>query len=152
MPYNEPVEKAVYRIIDANFNRGREAARVLEEYCRFVLGNEPLTARAKQLRHQLCQAAAKLDAGRLIAARDSVGDVGRGMHVGDQMVRAAPRRVHRRLQAPEALRTLAETTAVVNAPAAQVFERCVSTPIRWRKTFSLQTMPQRDSAAFGCTC
>ncbi|MHC4546595.1 MAG: hypothetical protein ACYSYL_19120, partial [Planctomycetota bacterium] len=28
------MERAVYRIIDANFNRGREAIRVVEDYCR----------------------------------------------------------------------------------------------------------------------
>jgi len=36
--YNEDaMERAAYRIIDANFNRAREALRVMEEYCRFGL-------------------------------------------------------------------------------------------------------------------
>ncbi|MHC4361112.1 MAG: hypothetical protein ACYSTN_10050, partial [Planctomycetota bacterium] len=30
------MERAAYRIIDANFNRGREALRVMEEFCRFA--------------------------------------------------------------------------------------------------------------------
>ncbi|MBE0535835.1 MAG: thiamine phosphate synthase [Phycisphaerae bacterium] len=118
------MEKAVYRIIDANFNRGREAARVMEEYCRFFLDSGPLTARAKRLRHQLCGAVARLDAGKLMTARDSAGDVGRGMQVGDQMVRrqlgdaliAACKRL------TEALRALAETTAIVDAEVAGAFE------------------------------
>ncbi|MHC4286883.1 MAG: thiamine phosphate synthase, partial [Planctomycetota bacterium] len=38
----------LYRIIDANFNRGREALRVMEEYCRFGLNNPTLSAQAKQ--------------------------------------------------------------------------------------------------------
>ncbi len=36
------MEKSVYRIIDANFNRGREAARLVEEFCRFALNNPQL--------------------------------------------------------------------------------------------------------------
>ena len=30
------MERAAYRIIDANFNRAREALRVMEGYCRFA--------------------------------------------------------------------------------------------------------------------
>ena len=43
------MESAVYRIIDANFNRAREATRVIEEFCRFALNSELLTARALDL-------------------------------------------------------------------------------------------------------
>jgi thiamine-phosphate pyrophosphorylase len=122
--YNSAMEKAVYRIIDANFNRAREAARVIEEYCRFVLGNEPLTARAKGLRHRLCGAAARLDAGRLIAARNCATDVGRSMQVEGQMVRQDLGDVFaagcKRLT--EALRALGETAAVLDSEAAAVFE------------------------------
>jgi len=50
------MEKSIYRIIDANFNRGREGLRVIEEYCRFYLNNSQLSGRAKQLRHLLCDA------------------------------------------------------------------------------------------------
>jgi hypothetical protein len=46
------MERAVYRIIDANFNRAREAARVIEEFCRFALNSGLLTERAKQPRKQ----------------------------------------------------------------------------------------------------
>ena len=81
------MERAIYRIIDANFNRAREAARVMEEYCRFALESAVLSWRAKELRHRLSRAVDRLDARMLAAARDSAGDVGRGMTVGDQMVR-----------------------------------------------------------------
>ena len=38
--YNRAVmERAAYRIMDANFNRAREALRVMEEYCRFALNS-----------------------------------------------------------------------------------------------------------------
>ena len=41
------MESAVCRIIDANFNRAREAMRVVEEFCRFALNSTTLAARAK---------------------------------------------------------------------------------------------------------
>src|SRR5436190_2084907 len=41
------------RIIDANVNRAREAARVLEDYARFVLDDAGLSRSFKEMRHQL---------------------------------------------------------------------------------------------------
>src|SRR5205085_2899263 len=35
------------RVLDANFNRCREALRVLEDYCRFVLDDRFLTGQVK---------------------------------------------------------------------------------------------------------
>lgn len=70
------MERAVYRIIDANFNRGREAARVVEEFCRFYLNSAALTERAKRLRHELSAAINKLDAVQLLGGRDTLTDVG----------------------------------------------------------------------------
>jgi thiamine-phosphate pyrophosphorylase len=118
------MERAVFRIIDANFNRGREAGRVIEEFCRFSLNSTALTARAKELRHRLCKAVSRLDAQMLIAARDSNDDVGFGVQVAGQMKRAnlhdcfvaAAKRL------TEALRTLAEVTQTIDPSAAQVFE------------------------------
>ena len=72
------MEHAEYRIIDANFNRAREALRVIEDYCRFVLDSNPLSSRAKELRHQLCSAISCLDGLNLLTGRDTQGDVGIG--------------------------------------------------------------------------
>jgi len=119
------MERAIFRIIDANFNRGREAARLMEEYCRFALNSSELAGRAKKLRHQICDAVAKLDANILIAARDVHTDVGRGMTVQGQLERrnlydcftAAAKRL------TEALRALAETTQTLQPDVAKVFEK-----------------------------
>jgi hypothetical protein len=70
------MDNAAYRIIDANFNRAREGLRVIEDYCRFALNSKSLSARAKELRHQLCRTIGKLDSGKLIASRDTLADVG----------------------------------------------------------------------------
>ncbi|MHC4555681.1 MAG: thiamine phosphate synthase [Planctomycetota bacterium] len=82
------MERAAYRIIDANFNRAREAIRLIEEFCRFALNSKPLTERAKQLRHELSAAIGQLDAGRLLSSRDTLGDVGTGKTAEKQLARS----------------------------------------------------------------
>ena len=119
------MERAIFRIIDANFNRAREATRLMEEYCRFALNSSELTGRAKKLRHQICDAIGKLDPNMLITSRDIHTDVGRDMAVEGQFSRlnlsdcftAAAKRL------TEALRVLAETTQTLEPAVAQVFEQ-----------------------------
>jgi thiamine-phosphate pyrophosphorylase len=117
--------RAVYRIIDANFNRAREALRVIEDFCRFSLNSAPLTTCAKQLRHELSAAIGKLDAAQLIAARDTLGDVGVGTTVDNQFRRNDLRDCFtagcKRLT--ESLRTLAEMTQTINPEVAQTIEK-----------------------------
>lgn len=117
--------RAVYRIIDANFNRAREAMRVIEDFCRFSLNSAPLSTCAKQLRHELSAAIGKLDAAQLIAARDTLGDVGVGKTVDNQLQRSNLRDCFtagcKRLT--ESLRTLAEMTQTLNPTVAQTIEK-----------------------------
>ena len=65
----------VLRILDANANRAREALRVVEDYARFVLDDQPLCAELKQLRHDFSAAIAGF-VGEAILHRDTPGDVG----------------------------------------------------------------------------
>jgi thiamine-phosphate pyrophosphorylase len=119
------MERAVYRIIDANFNRAREAIRVVEEYCRFALNSAQFTERAKQVRHELSMTVGKLDAVRLITSRDTLGDVGVGGIVDNQLTREELKDCFtagcKRLT--EALRALAETTQTLDRSAAETFEK-----------------------------
>ncbi len=66
------------RILDANLNRANEAARVVEDYARFVLDHAGLANAAKSIRHRIQTAAASagLKTRALLAARDTAGDVG----------------------------------------------------------------------------
>jgi len=119
------MERSAYRIIDANFNRAREAARVIEEYCRFALNSKSLSERAKQLRHQLCRVVDSLDSNLLLSSRDTNNDVGIGQVVVDQYGRnelsdclaAACRRL------TEALRALSECAQSQKESVWQVFEQ-----------------------------
>ncbi|MBN1972036.1 MAG: thiamine phosphate synthase [Sedimentisphaerales bacterium] len=83
------MDSAVYRIIDANFNRAREALRVIEDYCRFGLNSKLLSGRAKELRHNLCSFIMQLDSGRLMASRDTLADVGVDLKVSGQNSRSS---------------------------------------------------------------
>ncbi|OHB61115.1 MAG: thiamine-phosphate diphosphorylase [Planctomycetes bacterium RBG_13_46_10] len=119
------MERAVYRIIDANFNRAREAARVVEEFCRFALNSAALSERAKRLRHELSACLGKLDTGRLLSSRDTLGDIGAGRHVDKQLERSDLKDCLtagcKRLT--EALRTLTEMTQTLDRSAAQILEK-----------------------------
>jgi thiamine-phosphate pyrophosphorylase len=126
IPYNQAImERSGYRIIDANFNRAREALRVIEDYCRFTLNCAPLSGRAKQMRHQLSSAIACLNAGQLLANRDTPNDIGIGQSIENAIGRgvlfdsltAACKRL------PEALRVLAETIRLDSPEIADQMEQ-----------------------------
>lgn len=118
------MEKSAYRIIDANFNRAREAARVIEEFCRFHLNSNPLSAQAKKLRHELSGYIAQLDQAKLLTSRDVPADVGIGTEVKNQLKRAD---LNDCLTAgckrlTEALRVLAEVIQGINPALAAKIE------------------------------
>jgi thiamine-phosphate pyrophosphorylase len=118
------MEKAVYRIMDANFNRAREAFRTMEEYCRFVLNDGILSGRAKQLRHQLSRIVSSMDTSAMLCSRDAQADVGKEIRVWGQMKRAtledcfaaAAKRIS------EALRMLAEVGQTIDPLLYDQFE------------------------------
>jgi thiamine-phosphate pyrophosphorylase len=118
------MERSGYRIIDANFNRAREALRVIEDYCRFVLNCVGLSGRAKELRHRLCAVIADIDDGRLLAGRDTPGDIGIGQKadsaIGRKNLKDTLTAACKRL--PEALRVLAETIRCESPAIAERIE------------------------------
>ncbi len=52
--------QGVLRIIDANSNRAREGARVVEDVSRFIIEDHGLAARWKNVRHRVSALSAKL--------------------------------------------------------------------------------------------
>lgn len=104
------MDAAAARILDANFNRAREALRALEDVARFALDAAELTESLKRARHALAAVAAALPAGELLAAREVAGDVGATIETPceyvrddrDSLVRANSAR------ATEALRSIEE--------------------------------------------
>jgi thiamine-phosphate pyrophosphorylase len=98
------------RIVDANLNRGREALRVLEDYCRFALDDRFLTGQVKESRHALADAAKRLPESFLLGGRETQHDVGTDVTAAGEYRRGSPREVAavnlKRLQ--ESLRSLEE--------------------------------------------
>jgi len=112
------------RAVDANLNRAREALRVLDDYCRFVLNDKFLTGRWKHLRHHLAEACSQLPSGELVASRDTLRDVGTEISTAGEYTRHTPADVAtanaKRLQ--EALRSLEEFGKILSPAFARTAE------------------------------
>lgn len=105
-----PDEVATARVIDAAGNRAREALRVAEDYCRFVLSDRYLTDELKRLRHDLAALLARLPEHHALDARDTLADVGTELHTASEVERRSAAQVCRAsfLRLGEALRSLEE--------------------------------------------
>ena len=119
------MNKAALRIIDANFNRAREALRVIEEFARFVCDDAPNSQIAKQLRHDLCQIIRQLPDLDLLSSRDTPGDVGTSIALPTESTRPDTTAV---LQAalkrlPEALRCIEEYAKIDFPKTARQIEK-----------------------------
>lgn len=64
----------IYRVLDANVNRLREALRVIEEYYRFIDERPAVCGRLKKLRHALADIEQSLGRRELLANRDTSTD------------------------------------------------------------------------------
>jgi hypothetical protein len=67
-------ENSIYRVLDANCNRLREALRVIEEYFRFIINREDAAIELKKLRHELVAIEERLGRERLLENRDTATD------------------------------------------------------------------------------
>ena len=87
------MKRDINRIIDANFNRAREALRVMEDYARFVL-NDPAGCEAlKSYRHHFADTMKGLSLDSLLLSRDIWADVGTTITVASEQQRRDPRDV-----------------------------------------------------------
>lgn len=105
-------QQIVYRILDANLDRAREALRTIEEWCRFGLENLELCDRCKQMRQELAQWHNE----EFRLARNTPDDPATGLSHANEVSRADIKAVLRanmgRLQ--EALRVLEEYGKIVD--------------------------------------
>lgn len=118
-------ERSVWRLLDAAANRAREGLRVVEDFVRFLADDSLLMGRLKQLRHALTAALDQFDSHQLLAARDTIQDVGTSISTASERHRSSPQHVlqanFKRVQ--ESIRSLEEYTKTINASQAQEFER-----------------------------
>lgn len=114
-PVDPPDFTGAVRIVDVNANRAREALRVIDDHCRFILDDRTLTEHVKAMRHWLAEVMDAIPLGVMTEARDTDGDVGTTVTVAGELHRGSPHEVARvnfkRLQ--EALRSLEEHGKIV---------------------------------------
>lgn len=68
--------REICRILDANFNRAREALRVAEDCGRFAMNDPAITAMAKCMRSDLQDVLKDMPVDEMLASRDTPGDIG----------------------------------------------------------------------------
>ncbi len=119
------VRTEVFRILDAAANRTREGLRVIEDFVRFELNDGHFSQILKDHRHKLALIVSELPASRLLAARDTLSDVGTTISTPAEYVRTSSTDVvaaaFKRVQ--EALRTLEEYSKIVDQRLAPQFEQ-----------------------------
>lgn len=78
---------ALERMFDANVNRACEGLRTLEDLARFLLDDAETSRRAKDARHAIRTAASSAGPRRLVAWRDTPGDVGTTISTPEEITR-----------------------------------------------------------------
>ena len=115
----------LFRILDASANRTREGLRVVEDFVRFALNDAHLSRFLKECRHELAAILAMLPSSSLLAARDTLSDVGTTISTPAETLRTTTldvvRASFKRIQ--EALRTLEEYGKIVDPKIASRFEQ-----------------------------
>ncbi|GBU20545.1 hypothetical protein R80B4_00423 [Fibrobacteres bacterium R8-0-B4] len=109
MPTNND-QRRIYRVLDANFNRLREALRVVEEYYRFILEDESACVKLKAMRHSLSEMERTVGQNSLLEGRDTGSDCFASATRPEEMDRASAESVLRAnfKRAQEACRVIEE--------------------------------------------
>lgn len=116
----------IYRILDANANRLREALRVCEDITRFILADRRATQKFKSLRHRTIFAIKKIDrSGRILAkSRDAENDIGKKTTKSESRRENIPDIFKANIKrAEESVRVLEEFSKLLRPAAADRFKR-----------------------------
>ena len=107
--------REIYRILDANFNRAREALRVAEDCGRFAMNDPAITSMAKHMRSEIQDLLAHMPVEEFLVSRDTPGDIGTDLSSPTEPVRTVMADVVtaacKRLT--EALRTIEEYSKIL---------------------------------------
>ena len=121
------MKKKIFRIIDANFNRSREALRVCEEITRLALDSRPLTRELKGMRNAVSRIVQDFayEFEGSTHARDAKRDVGRASRIPGGMDRRSVRDVFtaNMERAKESLRVLEEFFKLIDPATSMKFSR-----------------------------
>jgi thiamine-phosphate pyrophosphorylase len=120
------MNRSLLRIIDANYNRAKEALRVAEDISRYYLSDRKLTSQFKRARHDLTKALLgfKVPYRRLVEVRDAKEDVGAKSLIRDKRRPGWKDLLVSNLKrAEEAMRVLEEFSKMVEAKKTVSFQR-----------------------------
>ena len=121
-------QESFLRILDANYNRAKEALRVSEDLVRFLMNDRVLTSQFKTSRHQLTQTLLRFPVSysRFLSARDSVSDVGKKGWIADRPGKSKWQDLlcSNIKRAEEALRVLEEISKAIRPKKRLLFRNC----------------------------
>jgi thiamine-phosphate pyrophosphorylase len=118
--------KAIYRVLDANYNRLREALRVCEDVSRFVIASNVLAQTYKRLRHRVTRLVLKMPLAYrgVVLSRDSENDCGRTSFIrGVQKSSIMDVFLRNVKRAEEATRVIEEFTKLLDERLAFEFQK-----------------------------
>lgn len=125
--------KKILRVLDVNFNRSKEAMRVVEDICRFVYENDELRKKARLMRHALDKLAKNKMFKDALSSRDSELDLGRKTDVLELSRKNVNDILYANLQrAKESLRVLEEFLKIISPSSVKLLKK-----IRYN-TYSLE--------------
>lgn len=116
----------VIRIIDANYNRAKEALRVCEDVARFILEKKNLTAKYKRARHDLTTTLLSFPVSykKMIIQRDASGDVGRSsLKLDKKKITQEDIFLSNIQRSQEAVRVLEEWAKTLSVVSSKKFQR-----------------------------
>ena len=122
------MKPSLLRIMDANYNRTKEALRVVEDFARFFLNDARLSAAFKRARHDLTRALLRFPVSyrKLVAARDSANDIGRDRWIQDGQRRRPGWKevmIANQKRAQEGLRVMEEVSKIIAPAQSPAFQR-----------------------------
>jgi thiamine-phosphate pyrophosphorylase len=125
--------KKILRVLDVNFNRSKEALRVVEDICRFIYENDELRKRARFMRHALDRLAKNKMFKEALLSRDSELDLGKKTDVLELSRKNVSDVLYANLQrAKESLRVLEEFLKIISPSSVKLLKK-----IRYN-TYSLE--------------
>lgn len=122
----EKISAALLRVLDANFNRAKEALRVAEDLSRFVLNSRSLSASFKARRHDISKILISFPVSylKLLDARNSEKDVAKDSLVADtSQPQWRDLMIANLKRAQEALRVLEESSKIISLRHSKQFQK-----------------------------
>lgn len=120
------MQHKIFRLLDANYNRAKEAARVVEDLIRFLTDDPHLTRSMKNCRHKITQTLLTFPVSyqTLVKSREVESDVGKKHVIYDRKKKptAQDTLIINFKRAQEAMRVLEELSKIISKKHSDQFK------------------------------